>query len=106
MRSKPRCGCGLLARPLVLTMALTLGAGSISGSPGSSAAGETRLASTQVARASTDCAAVEGLAAIRASARTEAAAAFPLSIKPGERYLVDAAGRPFLIQGDTAWSLI
>ena len=33
-------------------------------------------------------------------------AVFPLSIKPGERYLVDAVGRPFLIQGDTAWSLI
>ena len=31
---------------------------------------------------------------------------FPLSVGPGERYLVDAAGRPFLIHGDTAWSLI
>ncbi len=31
---------------------------------------------------------------------------FPLAIRPGERYLVDSAGKPFLIQGDTAWSLI
>jgi hypothetical protein len=31
---------------------------------------------------------------------------FPLGISPSHRYLVDAQGRPFLIQGDTAWSLI
>lgn len=39
---------------------------------------------------------------------TEAAAtpAFPLHVAPGGRYLEDAAGRPFLIKGDTAWSLI
>jgi Protein of unknown function (DUF4038)/Putative collagen-binding domain of a collagenase len=33
-------------------------------------------------------------------------AAFPLSVKVGQRYLEDADGKPFLIQGDTAWSLI
>jgi Protein of unknown function (DUF4038)/Putative collagen-binding domain of a collagenase len=33
-------------------------------------------------------------------------AEFPLSIPAGKRYLEDAAGRPFLIHGDTAWSLI
>ena len=33
-------------------------------------------------------------------------AAFPLSIPAGKRYLQDAAGQPFLIHGDTAWSLI
>jgi hypothetical protein len=32
--------------------------------------------------------------------------AFPLAVAPSHRYLVDAQGRPFLIQGDTAWSLI
>jgi Protein of unknown function (DUF4038)/Putative collagen-binding domain of a collagenase len=32
--------------------------------------------------------------------------AFPLAIKPGRRYLEDAAGTPFLIQGDAAWGLI
>jgi hypothetical protein len=32
--------------------------------------------------------------------------AFPLLVKPGKRYLEDSAGRPFLIHGDTAWSLI
>jgi hypothetical protein len=32
--------------------------------------------------------------------------AFPLAVEPGKRYLVDAAGKPFLIHGDTAWSLI
>ncbi len=31
---------------------------------------------------------------------------FPLRSEAGKRYLVDAAGRPFLIQGDAAWSLI
>jgi hypothetical protein len=30
----------------------------------------------------------------------------PLAIRSGERYLVDAAGRPFLIHGDSAWSLV
>ncbi len=33
-------------------------------------------------------------------------ATFPLSVWPGRRYLVDAAGAPFLIHGDAAWSLI
>jgi hypothetical protein len=31
---------------------------------------------------------------------------FPLAVEPGSRHLVDAAGRPFLIHGDAAWSLI
>ncbi|WP_088342969.1 MULTISPECIES: glycoside hydrolase family 140 protein [Rhodomicrobium] len=34
------------------------------------------------------------------------AAAFPLKVEAGKRYLVDAGGAPFLIQGDAAWSLI
>jgi len=33
-------------------------------------------------------------------------AAFPLHVESGKRYLVDAAGQPFLIQGDSPWSLI
>ena len=33
-------------------------------------------------------------------------AVFPLRVEPGKRYLVDAQGKPFLIHGDTAWSLI
>jgi hypothetical protein len=33
-------------------------------------------------------------------------AAFPLVLKPGQRYLEDAQGKPFLMHGDTAWSLI
>jgi hypothetical protein len=33
-------------------------------------------------------------------------ASYPLMARPGKRYLEDAAGRPFLIRGDTAWSLI
>jgi hypothetical protein len=37
---------------------------------------------------------------------TSSAVTFPLAVEPGKRYLVDAAGRPFLINGDTAWSLI
>lgn len=31
---------------------------------------------------------------------------FPLHIEQDKHYLVDAAGRPFLIHGDTAWSLV
>jgi hypothetical protein len=38
--------------------------------------------------------------------RPSAPAAFPLAVKPGKRYLEDAEGKPFLIHGDTAWSLI
>lgn len=36
----------------------------------------------------------------------QVASAFPLGVRPGERHLVDSAGRPFLVHGDTAWSLI
>lgn len=35
-----------------------------------------------------------------------APAVFPLSLKPGASYPVDAAGKPFLMIGDAAWSLI
>ena len=31
---------------------------------------------------------------------------FPLRVEAGKRYLVDASNRPFLIQGDSAWSLM
>lgn len=33
-------------------------------------------------------------------------ASFPLSVRSGKRYLEDASGRPFFMQGDTAWSLV
>jgi len=36
----------------------------------------------------------------------ESSAVFPLAISGSRRYLQDAAGRPFLMTGDTAWSLI
>jgi hypothetical protein len=32
--------------------------------------------------------------------------AFPLSVSPGQRHLVDHDGTPFLIQGEAAWSLL
>ena len=31
---------------------------------------------------------------------------FPLHVDSSKRYLVDAAGKPFLLHGDSAWSLI
>ena len=31
---------------------------------------------------------------------------FPLSVSANHRYLVDGAGQPFLVHGDTAWSII
>jgi hypothetical protein len=34
------------------------------------------------------------------------AARFPLRRPPGQRYLADASGRPFFLNGDTAWSLL
>lgn len=34
------------------------------------------------------------------------ASPFPLHVEPGKRYLVDAAGAPFFMQGDSPWSLI
>jgi hypothetical protein len=37
---------------------------------------------------------------------SETNSSFPLSISPNRRYLVDRGGKPFLIQGDTAWSII
>ena len=42
----------------------------------------------------------------RSPSAPSAAPAFPLAVSPGKRYLDDAEGRPFLIHGDTAWSLI
>lgn len=33
-------------------------------------------------------------------------AAFPLRIEPGQRYIVDNNGQPFLLQGDTPWSIV
>jgi hypothetical protein len=47
-----------------------------------------------------------GWGAAGAAAGTDESAAFPLTAKPGKRYLEDANGKPFLIHGDTAWSLI
>jgi hypothetical protein len=46
------------------------------------------------------------LGVVLAFAACSAKAAFPLAVAPGGRFLVDAAGEPFLIQGDAAWSLI
>jgi hypothetical protein len=73
--------------------------------PASSAACEARAASMPATSGADRATAVDA-ADGRASFAPDAAAVFPLSVGPGERYLVDAAGRPFLIQGDTAWSLI
>jgi hypothetical protein len=41
-----------------------------------------------------------------ASVGTGTAVTFPLLVKPGKRYLEDATGKPFLIQGDAGWGLI
>lgn len=40
------------------------------------------------------------------SAPAQTAATFPLHVEPGKRYLVDAAGKPFLLNGDAPWTLI
>lgn len=36
----------------------------------------------------------------------QTSATFPLSYSPDKRYFVDAAGKPFLIQGDSPWSIL
>src|SRR5260221_11201332 len=41
-----------------------------------------------------------------APALDAAAATFPLSVAPDQRHLQDAKGKPFLIPGEAAWSLI
>jgi hypothetical protein len=51
--------------------------------------------------------AVAGLALGAAlPARAQAGTAFPLRVAAGRRHLEDRNGRPFLLHGDTAWSLI
>ena len=46
------------------------------------------------------------LAFLLASAPWASPATFPLRVSDDHRYLVDRDGRPFLVVGDTAWSLI
>jgi hypothetical protein len=49
-----------------------------------------------------DCQRVYGVEPVDQRARPR----FPLRVLPRHRYLVDKAGKPFLIQGDSPWSLI
>ena len=37
---------------------------------------------------------------------TPAPGPFPLRVEPGKRYLVDAQGQPYFLNGDTAWALM
>ena len=53
-----------------------------------------------------DAAGNESAASTGVSARTRTAEVFPLRVEAGKRYLVDASGDPFLLHGDTAWSLM
>lgn len=68
--------------------------------------------STGALTAATDytlmCSGATGSASASISVTVAAAVAtnFPLHVVPGKRYLVDSNGKPFLIQGDAAWSLI
>jgi hypothetical protein len=78
---------------------LALGSGSIR----LKAAGLTAYAPR---RASARAAAAEVKSGARPMREPDRMPAFPLTVAPGKRYLVDAADKPFLIHGDTAWSLI
>lgn len=62
------------------------------------------IAGTDVTLACTGAAGASRVAAGVGTAHSSSP--FPLRLEPGKRYLVDAAGRPFLIQGDASWSLI
>jgi hypothetical protein len=46
------------------------------------------------------------IASCALAAAVQAAGAPPLSVSSNHRYLVDGSGRPFLLQGDAAWSLV
>ena len=59
--------------------------------------------SPQAAAPATQVAAAATTAASRADSPEQT---FPLRVEHDKRYLVDAAGNPFLIRGDAAWSLI
>ena len=48
---------------------------------------------------------VENIAEPRGNFSSEVVS-LPLNVAPGKRYLVDRQGRPFLIHGDAAWSMI
>lgn len=47
-----------------------------------------------------------GIEKVYAASAPDMRPAFPLAVDAGKRYLVDANGKPFLMHGDTAWSLI
>lgn len=87
MTREASCGGGLASRRSVLAVSAALGAVALGRS--------WSLASEAIGR---DL----GPAAHTSGARP----VFPLAVGPGKRYLVDAVGKPFLIHGDTAWSLI
>lgn len=69
---------------------------------------------TQGALGSTSCggSSAEVASDDKAEAAVASAAApvpdvrFPLRVEAGKRHIVDAAGRPFLVHGDTAWSIV
>jgi hypothetical protein len=47
-----------------------------------------------------------GFLVIKAAGQPSVNLVYPLKISPGKRYLVDQKNAPFLIQGDSPWSLI
>jgi Protein of unknown function (DUF4038)/Putative collagen-binding domain of a collagenase len=91
-----RRGCHLL----ILSALLVLGAWAAVGGLTWFQPAETRPVLRSTGVASSTVAERSGPAEIKE------AVAFPLKVDPGRRYLVDSAGKPFLIHGDTAWSLI
>lgn len=50
--------------------------------------------------------ATDSIGARQASTSRTPKTEFPLRVVPGKRHLVDQAGTPFLLVGDTAWSLV
>jgi hypothetical protein len=98
-----RRGCHLLVLSLPLVLgAWAAGSGSVWFPPP-----KTRPVLTSTGVASGADRVVAADVADRAGpAEIKEAVAFPLKAEPGRRYLVDSAGQPFLIHGDTAWSLI
>jgi hypothetical protein len=94
-------------RGLALTIPLALGAwASVAGPAWLQAASTGHVPPLAAFESKVDRAAVSGVAVRAEPVPIEEAVTFPLKTVPGRRYLVDSADKPFLIHGDTAWSLI
>ena len=109
MRGSRRSGSGAMSairRSVVLAIPLLLGSLSIGNEAVLLHSSEAKSTPAPVSEPSTTVVPLASDGAVSVSAEAGMPAVFPLVTKPGQRYLEDSAGKPFLIHGDSAWSLI